>query len=133
MFSATPNDRVWVNTDMTKTTKAFVRMELDIELTPGTNLSAGEGPFDVYLFNTDLGTEVHRPAYSPISSAAAAKLGTADDGSTATRKYVTKSGVPFVLDLPVLANYPKEGEALDKVYPGIVAFGASSGQASQDF
>ena len=125
--------REWINTDPSLPRTSYADITLDVELAQGANLAASSAPFDVYIFNPVAGTEVHRPEYLGTAGLDPSLFGTADDGSTATRAFVTKAGIPFALHLPELANYPAEGKAIDTLYPEIVPFGASSGALSTQF
>jgi len=125
--------REWVNTDPNLPRTPLVGMVIDVALDPGAALSAADAPFDIYLFNAIRGTEVHLPRYAGTANLNTALFNTRDDGSTPGRYFVTQQGVPFALDLPELANYPQEGEAIDNLYPEIVAYGASSGTQATTF
>lgn len=125
--------REWVNTDPALAMKPYVDITVDIALDPGHNLSAANAPFDLFIFDKVRGTEVHRPQYRGTASLDSTLVGTADDGTTATRAFVTANGIPFALDIPELAEYPKEGLSIDSLYPGIVQFGQSLGTQSTTY
>jgi LruC domain-containing protein len=125
--------REWVNTDPSLPTRPFVDMVVDITLNPGLNLSAADAPFDLYIFDRSRGAEVHRPRYRGTANINPGLFNTQDDGTSPTRAFVTTQGIPFALELPELANYPKEGQAVDLLYPNVVLFGASAGTQAQDF
>lgn len=125
--------RPWINTVPNEERRPYVDIVVDIALDPGHPLSAADAPFDIFLFNRDRQAEVHRPQYGGTAGMNPALFNTADDGSSATRHFVTTQGIPFALDLPELANYPRAGEPIDQVYPGIVEFGTSAGASATDF
>lgn len=125
--------RPWINTDSSLPRTAYADITIDVDFAQGSNVSPGLAPFDVYIFDKVAGTEVHRPEYQGTADMDASLYGTADDGSTATRAFVTKAGVPFALVLPEMANYPAEGMSIDSLYPNIVQFGASSGLQAADY
>lgn len=119
--------REWVNTDPSLPSRPYVDMVVDVELTPGHNLSAADAPFDLFLFNSNRGSEVHRPRYRGTANMDGTLINTADDGTTTSRAFVTTAGIPFALELPELAAYPVEGASIDGLYPEVVLFGASAG------
>ncbi len=125
--------REWINTDPSLPRSSYAQITLDVDLSQGAALAASKAPFDIYIFNNVAGTEVHRPEYTGTANLDSSLFGTADDGSTATRAFVTKAGIPFVLNLPELANYPAEGESIDSIFPEVVPFGASSGTQNTQF
>ena len=121
LFGATSDE--WINTDPSTPAKPYVDIVLELRFGPGQGISASQAPFDLFIFNPTRGTEVHRPEYMGTSAIDNALFGTADDGSTATRRFVTTRGIPFALELPEASMYPKEGVAIDQLYPAIVQFG----------
>lgn len=125
--------REWINTDPSLPRTPYAEITLDVDLGQGAALAPSAAPFDIYIFNTVAGTEVHRPDYTGTANLDPALFGTGDDGSTAARAFVTKAGIPFALDLPELSNYPVEGQSIDTIYPEIVPFGASSGTQNTQF
>lgn len=125
--------RAWYNTDPNAPRAPLVSMVVDVALDPGAALTAADAPFDIFLVNTTRGSEVHLPRYPGSSRIDSSLFDTRDDGSTPGRYFVTTQGVPFALELPELANYPKEGVPIDSLYPEIVTFGASSGTQATTF
>ncbi len=133
LYGVNAGPRPWINTDPSLARTAYADITIDVDFAQGTNVSASAAPFDVYIFNKAAGTEVHRPEYQGTADIDTSLYGTGDDGSTATRAFVTNAGVPFALALPELANYPEEGMSIDTIYPNIVQFGASSGMQAADY
>ncbi len=125
--------RPWVNTDPNVAPLPYVDIAVEMGFDPGAQLSAADAPFDLFIFNRERGTEVHRPRYGGTANMNAALFNTADDGSTSTRHFVTNQGIPFALEFPELTNYAREESPIDLLYPGIVTFGASAGAQAQDF
>jgi LruC domain-containing protein len=113
----------WVNTDPGLPTSRYVDITLIVDLNPGSPIAASGAPFDIFLFNPDRGTEVHLPQYRGTSSLNGSLMQTADDGSTASRAFVTKSGIPFALEFPEQVMYPVEGTSIASLFPTIVEFG----------
>lgn len=126
-------DGAWINTDPAAPVDAVVHLSLDVQLTSGQEVDFGKAPFDLFLFDRTRGVEVHRPEYRGTSRLDAALVGTVDDGTSSTRAFVTRAGVPFALDFPELVAYPREGDRIDQLYPEIVLFGASGGTSAVDF
>lgn len=122
-----------INTEADRAPHPYVDIVLEVRFAPGVNLSPADAPYDIFLFNRERGIEVHRPQYGGTSSMNHALFNTGDDGSTSTRRFVTRQGIPFALDLPELANYPLESAPIDLLYPGIVDFGRTAGRDGTDF
>ncbi len=125
--------REFVNTDPSLPQRPYVDIVVELGLQPGTQLSAADAPFDLFLFDRYRGTEVHRPRYRGTAAMNAALYNTGVDGTSSTRAFVTTGGIPYALELPELSNWAREEHPVDGLYPGIVAFGASAGAQSQDF
>ena len=107
---------------------------VDIELTAPVALSAGSAPYDVYIFRTlDPSYEIHLPEYAGTAAMNATLFGTGDDGSSSPRFFVDHRGLPFGLVLPTSDAYPREGAAIEQLFPDILGFAASAGATHRDF
>lgn len=126
-------DKAWVNTDPGQPVQGHVHITLLVKLAPGHAVDAITAPFDIFLFDQSRGVEIHLPQYAGTSRMNAALVGTADDGTTPTRSFVTTAGIPFALNIGQTVAYPTEGKAIDQLYPDIVVFGQSGGQQAADF
>lgn len=115
--------RTWVNTDPAVPAVPYVDITLMAEFNPGVGVAASNAPFDIFLFNRARQTEVHLPQFRGTSSLNTALLGTADDGSSPTRAFVTTAGIPFALVFPEQVTYPNEGTSIASLFPTIVDFG----------
>ncbi len=125
-------ERGWINTDPTKPRLPYVDIVVEVGLHP-QRLASADAPFDLFLFNRDRGTEIHRPRYAGTWRMDAGLYNTADDGSAPGRSFVTTEGIPFVLEFPELTNYANETVSIDQLYPDIVLFGSSAGTQGTDF
>ena len=126
-------DGTWINSDPNAPTQPVVHVTVEVRLASAHPVNLAEAPFDLFLFDTTRGVEVHRPEYRGTSQLSAGLFGTADDGTTAARAFVTKGGIPFALNLPELVAYPTEGTSLDLLYPNVALFGQSGGAQAQDY
>lgn len=125
-----------LNADETRAAAASVPVVVDINIPAGAAINTANAPFDVFSFDSnDFSRQIHRSRFAGTDKANAALVGSADDGSSVAnqRFYVNKSGIPFVLELPTSAKYPKEGVRIESLYPRLVDFGASAGQTATDF
>lgn len=125
--------RAWVNTDTSLPAQPYVDIVVKMQFATGNGLSGAEAPFDIFIFNTDTGAEVHLPRYNGSASLNGALIGTGDDATTAQRAFVTTNGIPFALEFPEQVVYPKENLPIDQLFPTIVEFGSSNGSLSTDF
>jgi LruC domain-containing protein len=94
--------------------------------TPVT-LAVADAPFDLFFFRTtDLSWETHLPEYAGTSLMNKALFKTGFDASTATRHFVGKNGMPYVLDLPASIQWPLEGVLITKGYPNFLVLGPNA-------
>lgn len=108
--------------------------EVEVRFLSSVALALNEAPYDLFVHRVlQRGLEIHRPEYSGTSQVDAGLFGTLHDRSVPGRRWVDDTGLPFVLELPTTAPYPEEGIAIDTLFPNIVQFAASGGQAAQDF
>jgi LruC domain-containing protein len=124
-----------VNTRGGLATEDSTEYRYTFNFTSPQTLDTALAPFDIFLFR-DRGdgtyTEVHLSDYAGTSKAYD-YTGQFDDGSTGSRHFVDTGGVPFALLLPAETAYPKEGVAIDSLFPNIVTFGTSAGTSATDF
>lgn len=130
-----PGDAL-INTVPAAPLRSSPELELVLELEP-VMLSLAEAPFDPFIFRTDTpALEVHLPRSCGTESFDPAYFGIADgiDGSTPPHRcFVTRTGLPFALDLPATAPYPIEAVQISDLFPDILGFASSGGASSQDF
>lgn len=125
--------RPHINTDPNLPAHPYVDIVLELHFDGTSNVSASDAPFDIFLFNNTRGTEVHRPAYRGTSTLGSNHISSNDDGTTASRAFVTKNGIPFALEFGEQVLYPKEDVSIDSLFPAIVQFGNSNGTQAVDF
>jgi LruC domain-containing protein len=108
-------------------------IEVEVTLAPSA-VDAGLAPFDLFIFQGGrYDHQIHFPAYGGTAAMNAALFGTDRDGSSPSRKFVDKSGLPYALDLQSTAVFPLEGVAISSVFPEISVFAASGGGSAADF
>lgn len=113
----------WVNTDPLAPTSPYVDIILTADFSPNGSVGSANAPFDIFLFNNARQTEVHLPQHRGTSALNPNLFNTADDGTSATRAFVTKGGIPFALIFPETVMYPTEGTSIASLFPTIVDFG----------
>lgn len=123
----------FINTDPEGTTAPPVNLLVSVELDGAVALDTSLAPFDLFIFDAERGSEVHRPAYAGTGLMDPSLPGTLDDGSSPTRHFVTRNGIPFALNFPHRVPYAPERVAIDTIYPDIVEFGRSNGASHVDF
>ena len=125
----------FLNTDPTRPTFGDgARVVVDIEFVRPVTLSFATDPFDLYFFRTDDPRhQIHRPTFGGTDTMRDNLFGTLDDGSTAARSFVDRDGLPFVLSVPLQSVWPRERERVEGLWPDIVDFAATGGEASADF
>lgn len=124
----------FVNTNSNTATSKGALVSVTIFFNNPVNLSAVNAPYDLYIFDAiNTGRQIHRTQFGGTDRMNASLFGQQDDGSNASRKFVTTGGIPFVLELPVSAQYPQEGTRIEALYPRIVSFATSGGVTDTDF
>jgi LruC domain-containing protein len=109
-------------------------VEVTINFSTPVSLNVGSAPFDLFLFRVQVpGHEIHLPAYAGTSAFDAALVGTGNDATTATRRFVDTGGMPFLLVVPLNTPHPRERQPISGLFPNIIAFAASGGNSAQDF
>lgn len=128
-----------LNADATQDVSSGQFIDVTIDFTTGSStinnaLSLAAAPYDLFIFRAgDYSHQTHRTRFGGTDLMNTALFGDDNDGSGAGRFFVTQEGVPFVLELPTTALYPKEGQRIEALFPRIVDFGRSGGQNAQDF
>lgn len=109
-------------------------VELEIVFDQARPFPVQAAPYDVFIFRSDNPSiEVHRPEFRGTARMDSSRFNTQDDASDGVRNFVDTRGIPFGLLLPTVVDYPREGVAIDQLYPNIVTFGQSGGRLAQDF
>lgn len=123
-----------INTVDANSTVTGQAVEIVVTFTTPVSLNAALAPFDVFLYRTnEYSHQIHRPQFAGTAQMRPDLFGTLDDGSNASKKFVDKRGVPFVLEIPTTANITKENIRIDALFPDIVGFGQSGGATNQNF
>ena len=108
-------------------------LEVELQLAP-TTLDAGQAPFDLFIFQRgDFSHQIHLPSYAGTAAMNQALFGTQEDGSTASRRFVDRSGLPYAMNLHASSVYPLEGVPVSAVFPDVLEFAASAGASQRDF
>lgn len=129
----------FINTDTGLAQNAGARVVVNIKFATPIALNGADAPFDVFIFDSlDYGRQIHRTRFAGTTLMNQSFFGREDDGSSPVgtpngRFFVDQRGVPFVLEVPQSAVYPREGTRLESIFPRIVEFGSSGGQTAQDF
>ncbi len=111
-----------------------MQFEVNITFSTPVTLGTAAAPYDVFAFRAnDPSLEIHRPQFGGTSRFSAARLGTADDRSTATRRFIDTTGLPFVLVLPQATRYPAEAVGISSLFPDIIGFATSGGVSNTNF
>jgi LruC domain-containing protein len=131
LFGGAPDQ---INSLPTAPAQVAPAVVVDVTFAHPVALTAGSAPYDLYIFRSaDRGHQIHRPEFPGTALMNAGLFGTADDGSTASRRFVDTRGLPFALVLPEDAAYPAEAQPLSSLYPDVLTFAASGGALAKDF
>jgi LruC domain-containing protein len=113
---------------------AGLRLQVEVGFASPASLSTGDAPFDLFIFRAgDLSHQVHFPRYAGTAAMNAALFGSQHDGSTATRRFVHRSGVPAALSLHTAQLFPREGVPISDLFPDVVRFAKSGGAEAAGF
>ncbi len=113
----------FVNTDTTST--FFDPVPVSLVLTFDGSVKVNDFKVDEYLrINEDEGRELHKPGVPFTSLIDKNFLGYGyDDTDPARQKYYkTKDNLPWVLEIPIEWDYPKENKTIDEGYPNFKDF-----------
>lgn len=123
----------------------FTEFKLVVKMKTANNVPSYKNsfpgaPFDPFLFRTDKpGIEVHLAGKKPTARADASLFNTQADASkdynsaTGTYTYMTKSGLPWALNIPAVWDYPVESVRVDQVYSSFTNWAKSGGKESKDW
>ncbi|EHQ27988.1 LruC domain-containing protein [Mucilaginibacter paludis] len=102
----------------------------------GTSISSfGQDAYNPFIYNTTRGHEIHLSGKTPTTLADASLFGTADDNTSvaASRYYVTKTGLPYAINVPATFNYPTETTDITKAYSHFADWAVSGGASYTDW
>lgn len=107
---------------------------LEVTFANPVTLPLSEAPFDLFVFRAgDFSHQIHLPRYRGTAAMNTALFGTGEDGTTPSRAFVHRTGIPAALELMSTTRYPLEGVQISALFPDIVSFASSGGAQSQDF
>ncbi|PQJ10455.1 hypothetical protein CJD36_010795 [Flavipsychrobacter stenotrophus] len=110
---------------------------VSFDVTSGPTLSTfGLTSYNPFIYNFGRGRETHLSAHAPTDLATASYFGTADDNSSvsASRYYVTATGLPFAIDIPTAPfNYPIERKDITQAFLHFGEWGTSGGTSFVDW
>jgi LruC domain-containing protein len=105
-----------------------------IRFSKPVDLDVSRAPFDLFIARTgQYGHQIHLSPYGGTDGMDRSLFGSADDGSTDSRHFVNRNGLPFALNVPDFIPWPQETVSIDRVYPDIVGFAASGGTQNRDW
>ena len=123
-----------INSDPSRPVRVGEPIEVDIVFWDPQPLLVGASPYDLYVFRAnDPAHEIHRPEFTGTAAMRSQLFNSGDDGSSVSRSFVNRQGLPFALVFPTLVPYPSEGVEISRLYPDIVGFATSGGANNQDF
>lgn len=123
----------------TEENKAIVEpVEFTIKVTfssPVKLVDFGYAPFNPFIFvNGVRSKEVHLPGKPPTNLANRDLFGSFDDDSKPPEKYyLSKSNLPWAINLPVSFNYPKEKKSVSKAYLKFNSWANNAGYEYRDW
>lgn len=114
---------------------------ISFDVTGGPTLSTfGLNSYNPFIWNYGLGynrgREIHLSGHAPTDLVNTAYFGTADDNTipSSSRYYVTGSGLPFAIDIPVAPfAYPIEQKDITQAFLHFGAWGESGGSSYTDW
>jgi len=125
-----------VNADPNSPTLSSQTMQVDVQFATPVALLPADAPHDVYIFQTQApGAEVHSLKYCGTANMNTALFNTGIDASNPGGRgcFVDNTGLPWVLSLPEVVDYPSESVRISSLYPQIAAWAASGGTSNQSF
>jgi LruC domain-containing protein len=141
LFNDVKNEMPLYNTwpkDPTVKTKSY---SISFNLKDGPDISTfGLSPYNPFIWNGNPGGggrsyEIHLPGKTPTSLADQKLFGTGDDNSLkSTNYYVTKTGLPWAINIPVSTfDYPIEETDISSAYLNFQQWAESGGKEFQDW
>jgi len=127
------------NTQPGVTQSAIVKDSITFNVASGPTLSTfGQDGYNPFIWN--MGTdnrrrEVHLWGKTPTTLADQTLFGTGSDNTNvaASRYYVTTTGLPYAISIPVTFSYPIEGTDITLVYLHFAAWAQSGGTSYTDW
>lgn len=97
--------------------------------------SFGLDAYNPFIYNSGRGHEVHLSGKTPTSLADATLFGTFDDNTSvsSSRYYVTKTGLPYAINVPLVFAYPVERMDITTAYLHFADWAVSGGSSYADW
>lgn len=133
-----PGQGIGVNTDPLAPKVDYDTIQFKIFVTPNTYTIAqlGINSFNPFIFQNGVRShEIHLANYPPTDKANMELFGTFEDASNPSQSkwYVTKNNIPWVIDIPVTFDYPKEKVSIIDAYNKFVDWATSGGVSWSDW
>ncbi len=125
-----------VNADPSLATRPSQTMQVDIMFGAPVVLATTDAPHDVFIFQTNTPShEIHGLKYCGTAKMNTGLFNSGIDASNPGGRgcFVDNAGLPWVLDLPRVVAYPREGVRISSLFPTITNWAASGGTANMDF
>jgi LruC domain-containing protein len=110
----------FVNTELGKATFNTVPVQVVITFTqPISRGELGTAPYNPFLIvNRERGREIHLPGSMPTDLAKTGLFGTGDDDTNLAsgKTYLTKSNLPWAINIPESFDYPVERAPINQAY-----------------
>lgn len=136
LFTDMKSEMATYNTKIGDTFSAYKSYTISFTITGGPTLSTfGEDEYNPFIYNSGRGHEVHVAGKTPTSLADATLFGTNDDNTSvaASRYYVTKAGLPFAINVPVVFAYATERTDITKAFLHFADWAAAGGTSYTDW
>jgi LruC domain-containing protein len=136
LFTNMKDEMATYNTKIGDIFSPYKSYTISFDITSGVALSTfGQDEYNPFIYNSGRGHEVHVAGKTPTSVADASLFGTNDDNTSvaASRYYVTKTGLPFAINVPVVFNYPSERTDITKAFLHFADWAAAGGSSYTDW
>jgi LruC domain-containing protein len=140
LFENMRNEMTYWNTVVGSTTSSAKTYNISFDVATGTSLKTfGLNAYNPFIWNFGIaatrGREMHLPGHTPTDLADTKLFGTADDSTVASagRYYLTKTGLPYALDVPAVFEYPAEKVDITQAYLNFAAWAQSGNTTYTDW
>lgn len=136
LFTNMQTEMATYNTKLGDVFSAYKTYTLSFNVSGSPTLASfGQDAYNPFIFNSGRGHEVHLSGKTPTSLADASLFGTVDDNTSANanRYYVTKTGLPYAINVPVVFSYPVERVDITNAYLHFADWATSGGANYTDW
>ncbi|MEO6521814.1 MAG: LruC domain-containing protein [Mucilaginibacter sp.] len=136
LFTNMKDEMATYNTKIGDIFSPYKSYSISFNITGGIALSTfGQDAYNPFIYNSGRGHEVHLSGKTPTSLADATLFGTKDDNTSVavSRYYVTKAGLPFAINVPVVFNYVSEGKDITTAFLHFADWAAAGGSSYTDW